>query len=115
MRCRSNPAARCCRANDLPVISEGPEQLDPDLQPNTCVPINGHLASAPRVLSPHRIPNETAAIGYYARQLRRTCRTSNDRKWGTRELLENHGVRQDVPLPNGWRLSCGAERECSQG
>ena len=109
MRHRGDPATRRGGAHHVLLLSERPQQLDPDFQPNTPIPIDGDVAPAPRILSPHRVPNQAAALRYYPRQLRRARRASNDSERPTGELLQVHGVRHEWSrLPNGARLSCGA-------
>jgi hypothetical protein len=51
----------------LSICLERDSEFDADLKPNAPVPVQGHIAAAPEVLSANERPYASAAFGYYCR------------------------------------------------
>ena len=69
MRCPCHGASGRCGTDDLPLLGKRSIKFHPDFQTNAAVPIDGDVATSPRFLRTHCIPDQpsTAARGAKAR------------------------------------------------
>jgi hypothetical protein len=66
----------------------GSIKLHPDFKVNAAVPIDGDVATGPRLLRTHCIPDQPTALGHDARKLGRAGLASDHSEGHTIELVE---------------------------
>jgi len=54
--------------DDLALLGKWSIKLHAHLEPNVAIPVDRDVATGPRLLCPHRVPDDTAALRYHARE-----------------------------------------------
>ncbi|SPE18291.1 exported hypothetical protein [Candidatus Sulfotelmatomonas gaucii] len=95
---RSKVRRPCCRAggrcreNDWSTLDKGPQKLHSDFKPDAPIPIDSDVASRPRLLRTHFVPDEATALWHHTRKLGRARLALDDSKGNTIKLPELNGV-----------------------
>ena|SRR5215469_1304476 len=77
-----------CGTDNLPLLCKRSIKLHPDFEANAAVPIDGDVATGPRFLRTHCIPDQPTALRHEARKLGRARLPLDDSEGHTIELAE---------------------------